>query len=101
MTSGTRLYKHCQLNKYHYINLLNLISTSVYPHDYLQLPQHFKPNHIYQIRIKIEWTSINQKRNVVEVDPSDNNNSKQSPPKKRTNLYEYSNFLPGFRFTFM
>ena len=96
----TLLYRRCQSNKQHYINLLHLISTSVCLHDHLQLPQHFKHRHIHQIRIKIEWTSINQKRHAAEVNRGDDGDSEQSPPKKRANLCECSNFLPGFRLTF-
>ena len=58
----------------------------------------YTSSYIYdqQISFKIEWTSINEKRNVTEVDRSKDSNLGQSPLKKWTNLYKYSNFLPGF-----
>lgn len=59
---------------------MHLISTRL--HDHLQLPQYFKYYHIHQIRIKIELTSSNQKRNAAEVNHGDDGNSEQSPPKK-------------------
>lgn len=65
-------------------------------HIHNHLPQHFKHCPIDQIRIKLEWTLINQKRNLMKVDRDDNGDIEQSPPKKRTDPYECSNFLFGF-----
>lgn len=45
----------------------------------------------------MKWTSIGQKRKVAELDRGEDINSELSLPKKMTNLYEYGNFLSGFR----
>ncbi len=70
-------------------------------HIHNHLPQHFKHCPIDQIRIKLEWTLINQKRNAAEVDRDNNGDSDQSPHTKWTNLCKCSNLLPGFWLIFM